>query len=48
MASDSMTTPEVPLSAVGVDGGDVWSGQRVGAEELMDRVGLYFPCLPCS
>jgi len=37
-ARDASTTPDVPLSSVGVDGGDVWSGQRVSKEELLDRV----------
>ena len=32
------TTPDVPLSAVGVDGGDVWSGQRVSKEMLAETV----------
>jgi len=34
------TTPEVPLSAVGVDGGDLWSGARVSQEELRSLVDL--------
>ena len=32
------TTPDVPLSNVGVDGGDVWSGLRLSGEELMNTV----------
>ena len=34
------TTPEVPLSAVGVDGGDLWSGVRVSSDELRTIVDL--------
>ena len=33
-----ITTPAVPQSAVGVDGGDVWSGQRVSQDGLIDIV----------
>lgn len=32
------TTPNKPISAVGVDGGDVWSGVRVTRNELDDVV----------
>jgi len=35
-----VTTPEVPTTAVGVDGGDLWSGQRISSEELRSLVDL--------
>jgi len=32
------TTPEKPMSNVAVDGGDVWSGQRISSDEVAERV----------
>ena len=32
------TTPDVPRSDVGLDGGDVWSGLRLNSEELTETV----------
>lgn len=34
----TMGTPDNPVSSVGVDGGDVWSGQRVSREALLEAV----------
>ena len=35
-----VTTPEVPTTAVGVDGGDLWSGQRISSGELRSLADL--------